>query len=74
MTYQEAKQTPQAKNWTIAKINGAFQPKHLGLAIGIAHKTIDAARLYIMSNISYDQNAQSREDEKNRLYRDFDIC
>ena len=74
MTYQEMKNTQQAKEWTIGTKNGKFQPKHNGIPVGKAHDTIEEARIFIMCDIQWELNADWRESEKNRLYRDFDIC
>ena len=76
MTYQQAQQTEQAKDWTIGISNGKFQPKHNGLPIGIAHTTLDAARTFIISEIYCNSNEYKTwfQDQKNKLYRDFDAC
>ena len=74
MTYQEALQTQQAQEWTIRQIGNSWQPLHEGTPIGIAHPTPEAARIFILCQIQYELDAPRREAEKNRLYRDFDLC
>ena len=76
MTYTEARNTQEAKSWKIRKSDGKYQPIRNGLGIGIAHDTVDAARIFVTSCIAYhSKDAQrERQDTINQLYRDFDIC
>lgn len=75
MTYEQAKNTPDAKHWTINTASG-FQPAFKGSPVGITHKTPDAAQIFITCQIAYNtpRAQQERQDTINQLCRDFDAC
>lgn len=75
MPYAQAKNTPDTKYWTINTASG-FQPTFKESPVGITHKTLDAAQIFIACQIAYNtpQAQQDRQDTINQLYQDFDTC
>jgi hypothetical protein len=74
MTIEQAQQQPEAKEWTIKNISGKFQPRKNGLNIGIAHKTLNAARIFITCQIHCNsaEYRQQYEEARAQALRDWD--
>jgi len=74
MTYTESKNTPEAKEWTIRKVNNSYIPVHNGNALpnNFAKKSVDAARIFIACQISHKYKMQEIENRYNPM--DWDAC
>lgn len=76
MTYDEAKSQPESKQWTIKLVSGKYQPRKNGMNIGIAHTTLDAARMFILCQIHCNsaEYVQAYEAARAQALRDWDVC
>ena len=74
MTYNQTKQTPEAKEWTIRKVNNSYIPVHNGNALpaNFSKKTVDAARIFIACQISHKYEYQAILNSHNPM--EWDAC